>query len=476
MAAAEPLTLCLDQGGHASRALVFDGRGALVTRALREVRTFHPGPGRVEQDPQELVSSLQQVICEALASLGPRAVALRSAGLATQRSSIVCWDARTGAALSPVLSWQDRRAHDWLRQFSDRAEDIHERTGLRLSAHYGASKLRWCLDHLPAVRSAHAAHRLALGPLVSFLLFHLVPEHPLAADPANASRTLLWNIKTRDWDDELLGLFDVPRAALPPCVPTRHAFGNLSVDGRKIPLTLLTGDQSAALFAFGRPAGDSAFLNLGTGAFVQRATGSQPVHAPGLLTGIAWQDRAEVMYTLEGTVNGAGSALAWVETELGLKDVDGELPAWLAHSQDPPLFLNGISGLGAPYWVADFESRFIGEAEPWEKAVAVAESIVFLLQVNLERIERATGPLRRLVVTGGLSWYDGLCRRLGDLSGVPAFRPAEYEATARGTAFLLAGCPQDWPMSEGVWFRPQPDPALAERYHRWRAALEAAIG
>ena len=210
-----PLYLALDQGGHASRALVFDAQGRPLARSLRTVGVFHPQPDWVEQDPEELVRSLQDAMREVCVELGAAAADIAAAGLATQRSSIVCWDPVSGAALSPVLSWQDRRASEWLTRFTPHAEAIHRTTGLMLSAHYGASKLRWCLDHLPAVAQAAADGRLACGPLASFLVFRLTTERTFAADPANAARTLLYSLRTRDWDDGLLHLFDIPRAVLP---------------------------------------------------------------------------------------------------------------------------------------------------------------------------------------------------------------------------------------------------------------------
>jgi glycerol kinase len=194
--AEQPLYLCLDQGGHASRALVFDRRGAVRAQALVEVPTQQPGANRVEQDPDAVVDSLRLAAQQAVHALGNRAGDIAAAGLATQRSSIVCWERTTGAALSPVLSWQDRRAHDWLSRFSAHAREIEDITGLRLSPHYGVSKLRWCLEHLPAVSSAWGSDRLAAGPLASFLAFRLLDERPLAVDPANAQRLLLANLRT----------------------------------------------------------------------------------------------------------------------------------------------------------------------------------------------------------------------------------------------------------------------------------------
>jgi len=470
------LYLTLDQGGHASRALVFDARGTLLAKGLREVRVHHPQPDWVEQDPEELVTSLREAIGDALENLSVKSPLFAAVGLATQRSSIVCWDRVTGRALSPVLSWQDRRAHEWLGRFTPHAQEIHAITGLPLSAHYGASKLRWCLDHLPAVMQAQAKGRLAIGPLASFLVFRFTEEHCLAVDPANAARTLLYNLNTQNWDAGLLHLFDIPLAVLPTCVPTRHVFGQITIANRLVPLTIVTGDQSAALFAHGAPRPNSAYLNMGTGAFVQRITGNSSQQLPQLLTGIVLQDVHDSTYVLEGTVNGAGAALQWVESELGLEDLEQQLPEWLASNCEPPLFLNGIAGLGAPFWVADYESRFLVEAEPWKMAVAVAESVVFLIQANLDLLRNIPAPLDQIVASGGLSWYDGLCQRICDLSGLPLQRPAEYEATARGTAWLLAGKPQYWTEPQpGLWFQPCTNPALGARYRQWRAALDATL-
>ncbi len=486
------LYLCLDQGGHASRALVLDRNGAVIARAQRVVATQHPQPDWVEHDPEALLASVRDALGEVAAALAERVRDLAAAGLATQRSSVVCWDRETGAALSPVLSWQDRRAHTWLGQLAHKQAEVHARTGLMLSAHYGAPKLRWCLDHLPAVRRAAAARarslapaalvrpcpaeqgRLACGPLASFLLFRLLEERPLRVDPSNAGRTLLWNLASRDWDPQLLELFGIAREWLPACAPTRYRFGTLRVGDRPVPLTILNGDQAAALFAYGQPDPHTAYVNLGTGAFVLHAS-AQRIEAPRLLASIAYADDGSARYVLEGTVNGAGAALAWAGEALGIADIESQLDGWLCRDGDPPLFLNGVSGLGAPFWVADFPSRFSAEAQPWQKLVAVAESIVFLLQANLDEFARTGVVFRRIVATGGLAQSAALCQRLADLSALPVHRPEEHEATARGLAFLLAGQPSGWSPLSSDLFTPRPNAPLRDRYARWRTALDDAI-
>jgi len=470
------LLLALDQGGHASRAILFDSRGRIVAAAKRAVATRRIGAHRVEHDPEEMVASFEETIASVLAAV-PRSTRIEAAGLATQRSSLVCWDRLSGEPLSPVLSWQDRRTHAWLRRLDARAASVHRRTGLVLSPHYGASKLRWCRDHLPRVRRAGAAGRLAWGPLASFLTFRLLAERPHLVDPVHASRTLLWSLRRNEWDPELLSLFGLPAAPLPGIVPNLHPFGTLVTAGRRIPMRLVIGDQPAALFAPGRLEPDVAHLNIGTGAFVQRPC-HRPLRAARLLTGVVLVSGRGSIYALEGTVNGAGSAIAWATTRLGLapRAAEREMPRWLAASDSPPLFLNGISGLGAPFWVPDLRSRFIGAGSDAEKMVAVAESVVFLAQANLDAMRRRLPPPRRLRITGGFSSLDGLCRRVADLSGLIVERPHEHEATARGIAWLLAANPAGWREATPAGrFPPSPNPALRERYRRWRRALGEAI-
>ncbi len=473
----DPLYLAIDQGTHASRAVVLDARGRVVSRAERAVGLARPHPDWAEQDGEEMVQSVRAAVDESLGALGPRRHDIAAAGLASQRASCACWDRRDGRCLAPLFSWQDRRAHAWLRRFEPRGEAIHRKTGLFLSAHYGASKLAWALEHVDAVRAARDAGTLCWGPQASFLVFRLLEEHPLFADPQCAARTQLWNIATRGWDPELLALFGLPAGWLPQCVPTCHPFGTLRAGGATIALRAVNGDQSAAVFAFGWPEEDSAYVNIGTSAFVQRALTHAPPYLPRQLTGIILDDGASTVYTVEGNVNGAGSALEWLRTELGIADVEARLPAWLEQHRAPPLFLNGIAGLGGPFWKPDFPSRFVGDGAPPEKAVAVVESIAFLLQANVDEMERYLPRALRIRVSGGVSRLDGLCRRLAAVSGLPVHRRDDPEATAHGIGYLAAGRPKDWNAGVGEEvFAPAEDAALRARYRRWRALMVEATG
>ncbi|HES58345.1 MAG TPA: hypothetical protein ENO21_02835 [Firmicutes bacterium] len=474
----DQLYLCLDQGGHSSRALVFNARGRQLYEARQPLLPEHSADGRIEYPADTLADSLRACVSDILRQSRAQHSRLTAVALATQRSNIVCWDRHTGAALSPIISWQDRRHARWLQQFEAQAERIHQLSGLYLSPHYGASKLRWCLDNLPAVKQAQREGRLMLGPMAAWLVCQLTREGEARADPVNASRTQLWSLPRHDWDTELLDLFDIPRELLPPCVPNLTTYGQLAGADFDLPLNLVSGDQSAALYAYGPLREDTVYVNLGTGAFVSRVTGTEPTYDARLLTSLVLQDPRQATYVLEGTVNGAGAALDWLGEQHGRELAPAQLATWLQTGHDRlPLFLNGVSGLAAPYWRADFVSQFIGEGDIAQQAVAVLESIVFLLQANLERMQQTLAPGRRLQVTGGLSRLDGLCQRLADLGGIPVYRPGECEATARGSAFLLAGQPDDWPEPrKGREFSPTRNASLRERYLSWRDAMNQALG
>lgn len=474
MQPADDLYLCLDQGGHASRAVVVDTHGCVIVSEVIAIGTQRSG-SQVEHDPDELLQSLRQAADAAVARLTAEQVLhLVAAGLATQRSSIVCWHKHAGHALSPVISWQDTRGADWLDQFAVHRDRIHQLTGLVMSPHYGVSKLQWCLQHLPAVRQAAADGTLCFGPLASFLAARLTDQLPGRADPANASRTLLWDRETAAWSDELLELFGIPRRCLPACVPSRADWGALTLETAPLPLTVVTGDQSAALFAFGRPDPQLVYANLGTGAFVQRAFAGNAIASGRLLASVVYQDAAQQISVMEGTVNGAGSAVTAMadQRKLSMERVHQHSAAWLESVNAPPLYLNTVAGLGSPWWRSDIQPRLSGEGTDAEVMAAVLESIVFLLAVNLEFMQDRLGRPEGLVVTGGLAAVAPLLQRLADISGLTVSRSDMREGTALGLACLLAGMPDDWPSFRiDAIFRPRKNAALLQRFRRWRAVM-----
>jgi glycerol kinase len=475
---ADALTLALDQGTHASRAAVFDRQGNPVALARQPVALHRPGRTQVEQSPDEILSTLLAAMDDVFARPETDAGRIKAAGLATQRSSILAWDRDTGTALSPVLSWQDTRTAAQLAALASRDPEIRQRTGLRLSPHYGAGKMRWLLDNNVDVARAHRQGKLVIGPLASYLLHHLLGGHGNQVDQANASRTLLWNLQSGDWDDALLALFTIPREILPDCRPIAAAYGKTR--NGNIPVTAVNGDQTAALYAQGRPEEHVIRLNMGTGAFVLLPTGSRCRRHDSLLSGLSCSNSEAGEYYLEGTINGAGAAVHWLEKRFQLSGWQEQLPAWLHTITAPPVFLNTIGGLGAPWWRPGPEPVFLADTgtvtpAPAEALVAVIESIVFLVQANLELLCALDPEVRCIRISGGLAQADGLCRKLSDLSGLAVERAADVEATARGIAWLAAGRPQEWVAANGQQeFLPREDAALRRRYERFLGALSAS--
>jgi glycerol kinase len=451
--------LAIDQGTHASRALLFDRHGNTIASAHRAIGLIRKDSNRVEQDADEILASVREVI-EAV--LPAAAAAVSSAALATQRSTLVAWDKQSGEPLAPAISWQDRRAGPALQAFQGQALRIRKITGLPLSPHYLAGKITWLLQHDKAVSNALHQHTLCIGPLASFLCFRLLKGRPGIVDHSNAARSLLFDLRTLDWSPELLDLFAIPRSILPDCHPTLYAYGMLEDYG--IPLHCLCGDQNAAIHAGGIPAADTALVNTGSGAFVLQSRGPQVPEHPRLLCGIAHSTASSVHYLVEGTVNGAGSVLdALAGAELS-PDYHKQLPQWLAVIKNPPVYLNGTRGLGSPWWVEQLASRFIPDTADFAcRAVAVIESIVFLLWDNLQQLD--LDVIGKIRISGGLSNIDGLCQRLADLSGMPVWRGADHETTARGAAWLVANRNDPWQQETApICFEPCHAPALLRRY------------
>lgn len=465
--------VAIDQGGHATRATAFDAAGQVHGAALVTIATQRNALGHVEHDPGEVLASVRTALAE-LARHVP-AARWEAAGFAVQRSSLLCWDAADGGALSPVISWQDRRNAAWLKGLARRAGEVHHLTGLPLSPHYGASKIRWCLDHLPAVRAAAAQGRLRAAPLACWLLHCLLREHPFVADAATAARTLLWSPFERDWSEELLAMFGVPRAVLPRAVGTAGSFGTLDIDGAAVPVTVCNGDQSVVPFAAGPLDAAAAYVNLGTGAFVLRPVPGA-LRAPPLLTSVIRLDAAHFDCVLEGSVNGAGAALEWFEHHLGAAAdrMLALLDTAAIVDDGAPFFLNGVSGLGSPFWKPDFESRFVGEGTELQQCRAVLESVAFLIKANLDEMDRHHAPPARLVASGGLAENRLLCRLLAALSELPVDRSSDREATSRGLGFLVAGEPRQFLAPESARFEPEDEPQLLARYLKWLELMRSA--
>ncbi len=467
--------LCIDQGGHSTRAAVVDEAAQILAEEKAPLETIAREPHFVEHDPRALLESVNACLRGVARQLGQSCGRVRAAALATQRSTLLCAARHDAKALSPLISWRDRRGQDDLRRFEPQADRIKTITGLRLSPHYGVGKLRWCLQNLESVQRGLAERDVVAAPLVSYLLHHIAAGGRWYVDPVNASRTLLMDMRSSCWSEELLALFDVPAHMLPEIKPCRAEFGMLELGGHIVPLTVATGDQAAAVYCAGEPAPGTAFVNIGTGAFIQAITGETPTLDDGLLSSVVWQDASATRYVLEGTVNGAAAAISVMSAEIGRRfdPASEELLDAFERISDAPLFLNGVSGLGSPDWVANFSSRFIGAGDPAQMTAAVYESIVFLIARNLIRM-REHLQLDSLTVTGGVSRLDWLVQRLADVSGLPILRPTQSEATLLGLAYLVSEgrCRSS---DGGRRFGPTSNAAGRRRFEAWTAAMDAEI-
>ncbi len=450
----------MDQGTHASRGLLISLAGEILYSSWQKVTLIRPSPQQIEQNAEEILASIHKVVEECRAWADQHEYSIQSIGLATQRSTVVAWDKTNGRPLAPAISWQDTRTATWLATLEVDPQEIRTRTGLPLSPHYGASKMRWLLEHVPAVRNAANYRRLAMGPLASYLLSSIAVDHPQLVDHSNASRTLLWNLQTRDWDPWLANLFGIDLEWLPKSEPIQSHFGVLK--NTNIPFSLVNGDQSAAMFGHGPVNDTTTVINMGTGAFIVLPTGDSLKPHPRLLSGIVNSHSQHAHYCLEATVNGAGAALEWIQEQFAIKDIHSL--DWAA-IESPPVIINTIGGLGSPWWLADVDSKIDCIAMDAATCVAsVMESIVFMLTANLRELQSAGYPIQVIKIGGGLSRSDELCQRLANVTCLPVRRSAEKEITALGTARLLAGEDGHFEIPALDDFEQKKDPALEARF------------
>ena len=451
--------LVIDQGTHATRALLFSPGGEILSQAEQAVALQRIDHEQVTQDAEEILASVLQVLVR-IGDIPPNTVC----ALATQRSTIVAWDKTTGAALCPALSWQDRRAQGDLQQFIAHTAQIKSITGLPLSAHYGAGKLRWLLAHNTHVQHAAQQNNVCIGPLASFLLWRLLATHKFCVDASNAHRMMLLDLRSANWDDALLNIFQIDKKYLPECVPIQHPYGLLR--DYNLPITTVSGDQTAAFHGLGPLPAGTAVINIGTGAFMLAACDHVITNTP-LLCSLRVGG-----WLLEGTVNGAGSAIDWAQQQWPVERLFEQLPAWLANENTPPVFINTVGGLGSPWWSSASPPCFMEDTGSLPaRYVAIIESIVFLLQHNLLSLQQHR-VLQTLVISGGLSRLDGLCQKLANLSGCTVRRAEQFETTARGAAWLAAGQPAHWFKPQpGQHFSPVTDKGLHSRFVTFDTAL-----
>lgn len=461
------LCLVLDQGSQSSRAMVFDRFGECLSMGRVKVHIQLTPPNRAEQIPEQVLISLKRAALEAISKLSSADRSrLKSAALITQRSSLLCWDADDGTALTPVISWQDRRGAHYIEELAPLAPMIHQLTGLYPNAHAPASKLRWCLEHN---RFSTVGHRIKGGPIAAWLIKRLLHEQPDLIDGVTAARTMLYGKQEKRWHPELLSLFNIPASLLPEIRPCQYHYGTLKLPGCELALNFVSGDQAAALFAFGPPEPDNLYINLGSGGFLNRVLSGRQSKLPERLLHHLILAGNRAVYSAEATINGAANALDWGFNIC--RPHSRQLDQWRPHYDELPLFMNMVGGVGSPDWCPLERSCWLDETEedPKARLLAIMESIVFLVQRNLTAMAALPAP-QQIVVGGGISRLNSLCQSLADLTGVAVVRYQQQEITALGAAWLTL--PQSHRnMQPEHRFEPTKQPALQQRFQRWSAAF-----
>lgn len=427
-----PFIIALDQGTTNCRAFAVDQTGVVRAQHVKPLPPRRAG-NTSEYTAEDLWAAQWEVLSGLLDEIGPEQAA--ALAVCSQRSTVVLWDKSTGKSVAPVLTWEDGRA----QQETDRApidqQTVHARTGLFKTPYFSAPKIAWCLAHCPPAREAAAQGNLCAAPVASYFIWKLTQGNVFATDPALAQRTLLWDMHTRAWSEELCRVFGVPMACLPIVQPTAADYGTLIYKGRKIPLVVCAADQQAALAYHGLSAGET-HINYGTGAFVLHHTGTQDVVLPGMLSSVT----GEGHLLLEGPVFAAGSVLQWLQVQ-GLFPAAASVDEVCAASQHPVSFLPAFGGLGAPYW--DYRvSPVIEGLSPHTCAadfVAGAVRGVAHLVADIADYLRQHGqPARRIYVSGGMARSEYLLQFQADLLQCPLSVYPETESTVLGTAGLAA--------------------------------------
>jgi glycerol kinase len=443
--------LALDQGTSSSRSIVFDAQGRIVAMAQREFRQMFPQPGWVEHDPKELWSSQLATAQEAIAKSGISTSDIAGVGITNQRETTVVWNRKTGEPVYNAIVWQDRRAEPTCaRMRADGLEPtFRAKTGLILDAYFSGTKLKWILDSVPGARAAARRGELAFGTVDSWLMWHLTNGKVHATDVSNAARTLMLNVHTNQWDDELLALLDIPREMLPEVHPSSHVYGHTQTQflGASLPIGGVAGDQQSALFGQACFKAGLAKNTYGTGCFMLTHTGAQfQTSTNGLITTSAAQATATPEFALEGSVFIGGAVVQWLRDGLQAIKGSGEVQSLAESVPDSGgvMFVPAFTGLGAPYWNADARGAIVGltrGSTVAHIARAALESIAFqsaalLLAMSRDAVAAGGSPVAELRVDGGACVNNLLMQFQADLLGIPVVRPQVIETTALGAVYL----------------------------------------
>jgi len=491
-----PYILALDQGTTSSRAIVFDHDANIVAVGQREFPQIFPRPGWVEHDPNEIWATQVAVATEALgrAHLRPRDIA--AIGITNQRETTVVWDRESGAPVYNAIVWQDRRTADYCDRLKQDGHEgfIRERTGLVIDAYFSGSKVAWILDNVPGARANAEAGKLAFGTIDSWLMWQLTSDSTHVTDVTNASRTMLFNINTLQWDEDLLKLLRIPASMLPEVRPSSAVYGRVSTSlgVADVPIAGIAGDQQAALFGQMCLSPGMAKNTYGTGCFLLQNTGERPaVSRNRLLSTVAWQVGGTTMYALEGSVFIGGAVVQWLRDGLGIitKSSDVVDLARSVPDNGGVYLVPAFSGLGAPHWDPYARGTIVGITRGTTAghiARAAVESIAFQVADLLSAVKDDAGiDLPELRVDGGAARNDALLQFQADLLGVTVVRPQVTETTALGAAYLAGLAVGFWDSTDTLarhWrvdrrFEPLQSPAhVAARRAEWHEALNRAKG
>ncbi|MGG6293395.1 glycerol kinase GlpK [Leptolyngbya sp. AN02str] len=439
--------LALDQGTTSSRAIAFDLAGNICAIAQKEFTQHFPQPGWVEHDPNEIWSSQIGVVNEALARLGIHASDLAAIGITNQRETTILWDRTTGQPLHHAIVWQDRRTAPDAEplQAAGHTSLFQSKTGLVIDAYFSATKLKWLLDHVPDARAKANRGELAFGTVDTWLIWKLTEGALHVTDHSNASRTLLYNIHTHDWDDELLELLNIPRSLLPQIRSSSEVYGYTAAGllGAQVAIAGIAGDQQAATFGQAALTRGTVKNTYGTGCFIVMNTGDAPMpSAHQLLTTVAWQLQGHTTYALEGSVFIAGAVVQWLRDGLGIIKTSADVETLASQVSDNGgvYFVPAFVGLGAPHWDSHARGTIVGltrGSTAAHIARAALESIAYQTADVIDAMRQDSGlPLPELRVDGGAARNDLLMQFQADILGVPVVRPQVTETTALGAAYL----------------------------------------
>ncbi len=485
--------MAIDQGTTGTTAMLIDGTGVPLWTASREIRQIYPRPGWVEHNPVELFESCLETIDELLemAEIHPRAIV--GLGITNQRETLVMWDRRTGEPVSNAIVWQCRRTAELCDSLKSAGfeDTVRRKTGLPIDAYFTGTKMRWLLDEIPDGQLRAAKGELACGTVDSWLVWNFTNKLVHATDVTNASRTMLFNIVTLDWDDGLLAMLNIPRAILPEVRSSSEVYGYVSGDrssGQPVPIAGVAGDQHASLFGQCCFTPGSAKNTYGTGCFALTNTGSVRVNSDsGLLTTIGWALGDRVIYALEGSIFSTGATIQWLRDGLGLIETTAESETLASEVADNGgvYLVPAFSGLGAPYWDMYARGAIVGLTRGTTKshiARAALESIAYQTRDILDLMRRDAGSaVSSLRVDGGATENRLLMQFQADILGVPIQRSAVKETTALGAGYLAGLAVGFWSSPgelEGLWqadaeFQPSMDESLRERlYSDWQRAVE----